>query len=235
MNKKLTFFAFFITATLFTACSNRVYNNEAFIRTNNLNDKTVAILPADVVITGNLPKNFSQEQKIKQELLESKYFQEMLYTEFLARSKSANKNKNNVNFLNPNQVNNSLKTNNILVANLKDKTFEDLAKTANADMVILVSIKKNRLVSDAAAIGLDVAENVLNSIFRSNPNNNVNNTNTATRTYDISLDITLADGATGTVISKFSTIKQITWQNNPETEIRRNFRVSTRKFAIKAN
>jgi hypothetical protein len=237
MKKILTISVFLLSITLLTSCGNRVYNNQAFINQNNLNDKTVAILPVDVILTGNMPKNFSEEQKINQQNLESKYFQDMLYAEFLDKSMAKNKGKSGVNFINPNQVNSKLKTNGVATSSLKDKTYQDLSKTVDADMLILVSIKKNRLVSDAAALGIDIAGNVLNSIFRSNPNNNTgNNTqNSTTRTYDIALDLTLADGATGTVISKFSTIRQITWQTNPETEIRRNFRVTTRKFAIRAN
>lgn len=236
MKKILILSLTIVSILLLSACSNRVYNNEAFISLNNLNNKTVAILPVDVILTGNMPKNFSEEQKINQQKLESKYFQEMLYTEFLDKSISASKKKSNVNFLNPNQVNSKLVAKNIIASSIKDKTYEDLSNTVNADMLMLITVKKNRLVSDAAAIGIDIAGNVLNSIFRSNPANNPNNIqNSATRTYDIALDITLADGVTGTVISKFSTIRQISWQTNPETEIRRIFRRVTRKFAVRSN
>lgn len=236
MKKILNLSLTIVSILLLSACSNRVYNNEAFISLNNLNNKTVAILPVDVILTGNMPKNFSEEQKINQQKLESKYFQEMLYTEFLDKSISASKKKSNVNFLNPNQVNSKLVAKNIIASSIKDKTYEDLSNTVNADMLMLITVKKNRLVSDAAAIGIDIAGNVLNSIFRSNPANNPNNIqNSATRTYDIALDITLADGVTGTVISKFSTIRQISWQTNPETEIRRIFRRVTRKFAVRSN
>jgi hypothetical protein len=211
----------------FSACSNRVFVNKAFLSQNSIDDKTVAILPVEVLLTGRLPKGFSEAQKVKQQNLESKFYQDMLYSEFLGKASRSNKRKAGVMFLNPREVNKKLNDKGINNENLRDKSMEELATITGADMVLIVTIKKNRLMSDGAAIGIDVAESVLNSVLKT-PNTN----NVATRTYDIAFDASLIDGQSGTTINKLANFRQANWQNDPGQVVRRNYATTTRKFGV---
>jgi hypothetical protein len=51
--------------------------------------------------------------------------------------------------------------------------MEELATITGADMVSIVTVKKNRLMSDGAALGKDVTKSVLNLVFKTDNTNNV--------------------------------------------------------------
>jgi hypothetical protein len=96
-------------------------------------------------------------------------------------------------------------------------------------MVFYVKINKQRLMSDGAAIGLDIAGNVLSSIFN---NSNTTNNSSTTKTQNISFTATLIDGASGTTISKLSEFKEASWNENPQKIIVRNYARMIRKIAV---
>jgi hypothetical protein len=87
-------------------------------------------------------------------------------------------------------------------------------------------------MSDGAAIGIDVAEGVLNSIFNKNADNSFNNG--STKTYNLTFDATLLDGLTGTTISKLTNFKEANWKENPEQIIKKNYSRVTRKTVVYA-
>lgn len=195
-----------------------------------MEDKTVAILPVEVILTGKLPKNMTEQQKATQEQYESKFYQELLHSKFLDKSRSAKKNKYGVHFINPQDVNSKLAKANINYSNLKEKSTEELATITGSDMILFVNIKKQRLMSDGAAIGLDIVESVINSVI--NPSGQNNTTNTTQKTHNISFAVTLIDGKTGTTISKLSDFKEANWQESPEIVLKRNYARTTRKLPV---
>jgi disulfide oxidoreductase YuzD len=97
----------------------------------------------------------------------------MLYSEFLDKATRSNRRKAGLLFLKPRAINKKFSYKGIDTENLRDKSMEELATITGADMVLIVIVKKNRLISDGAAIGKDVAESVLNSLFKTDNTNNV--------------------------------------------------------------
>ena len=97
-------------------------------------------------------------------------------------------------------------------------------------MIFIVKINKQRLLSDGAAIGIDIAEQVLNSVI--NPSGGNNNINSANRTHNVSFDATLIDGKTGTTIGKFSNLGEASWNAPPDLILRRNYALLTRKLSV---
>ena len=57
------------------SCNNRVYNNKVFLSQNFIENKTIAILPAEVILSGKLPKGMTDKEKVMQEQSESKFYQ----------------------------------------------------------------------------------------------------------------------------------------------------------------
>ena len=219
----------FLLCTFCISCNNRVYNNNVFLSQNSIENKTIAILPAEVILSGKLPKGMTDKEKVMQEQSESKFYQDLLYSEFLDKSKSSKKDKYGVHFINPQEVNNKLSKADFY-NNLKEKSNEELATVIGADMIFLVKINKQRILSDGAAIGIDIAEEVLNSVL--NPSGGNNNINSANRTHNISFDATLIDGKTGTTIGKFSNLRQATWNAPPDRILRRNYATITRQLSV---
>ena len=211
------------------SCNNRVYNNRVFLSQNSIENKTIAILPAEVILSGKLPKGMTDKEKIIQEQSESKFYQELLYSEFLDKSKSFKKDKYGVHFINPQEVNSKLIKADFY-NNLKEKSTEEIANVVGADMVFIVKINKQRLLSDGAAVGIDIAEQVLNSVL--NPSGRNNNINSANRTHNVSFDATLIDGKTGTTIGKFSNLGEASWNAPPDLILRRNYATITRKLSV---
>jgi hypothetical protein len=153
----------------------------------------------------------------------------MLYSEFLDKATRSNRRKAGLLFLKPRAINKKFSYKGIDTENLRDKSMEELATITGADMVLIVIVKKNRLISDGAAIGKDVAESVLNSIFKTDNTNNV-----ATKTYKIPYDASLIDGESGTTITKLSNFREANWQNNPENILKRNNAKTTINFGVYA-
>ena len=210
------------------SCNNRVYNNRVFLSQNSIENKTIAILPAEVILSGKLQKGMTDTEKMLQEQSESKFYQELLYSEFLDKSRSFKKNKYGVHFINPQEVNSKLIKADFY-NNLKEKSTEEIATTVGADMIFIVKINKQRLLSDGAAIGIDIAEVVLSSVLNPSGGNNVNSAN---RTHNISFDATLLDGKTGTTIGKFSNLGEASWNAPPDLILRRNYATITRKLSV---
>ena len=211
------------------SCNNRVYNNRVFLSQNSIENKTIAILPAEIILSGKLPKGMTDKEKMMQEQSESKFYQDLLYSEFLDKSKSSKKDKYGVHFINPQEVNRKLITSDFY-NNLKEKSIEEIANVVGADMVFIVKINKQRLLSDGAAVGIDIAEQVLNSVL--NPSGRNNNINSANRTHNVSFDATLIDGKTGTTIGKFSNLGEASWNAPPDLILRRNYATITRKLSV---
>jgi len=227
--KRFTVIALLLSAVLFQACSTKVYNNKAWLDQVNLEGKKVAILPAVVELTGRMPANFS-ESKIRQtEESESKLIQQEFYNQYLFKSKK-NKRKKYVDLMNVEQVNSKLQQQGIDIRESWQMSPDSLGKLLGADMVLKLSVKKNRIMSDAASFGIGVATTVLGNIL----NNGAQNTsvNNGAKTYNMFLDATLTDVNTHTVITKFTHDGDASWNRPPEKIVEASGRKIVRKGVI---
>ncbi|HXH99254.1 MAG TPA: hypothetical protein VNI52_03220 [Sphingobacteriaceae bacterium] len=228
------FFAGLVIVAVLQSCSNEVYNNESYIRTSSLRGKKVAILPVEVEFTGRLPKGYTLETKRVTEDKESTEIQNMVYREYLFRAKRANKNQQSVEIINIDQVNSRLRAHGINPRKSWTMNPDSLGKLVGADMVMRVRVKKDRIMSTAASIGVGVATTVLENILNRNGSGNSTSIGSGGRTYNIFFDATLSDVNSSTVISKISKDGDASWSETPEEVIKGSSGKMVRRGAVHA-
>lgn len=227
------FFAGVAIVAVLQSCSREVYNNESFIRTSELNGKTVAILPVDVEFTGNLPKGYTIANKKATEDKESTEIQNMVFREYLYRAKKARKKQKSVEILSVEQVNSRLREGGIAPRDSWNMNPDSLGKMIGADMVMRIRVKKDRIMSNAASIGIGVATTVLENILNRGSGTSTH-VGSGGKTYNIYFDATLSDVSSGTVISKISRSGDASWNHSPEDVIRNSSGKMVRKGAVHA-
>lgn len=226
MTKQKTLFSALLLGMICVSCNNRVYNNKSFLLQNSIKNKTVAILPIQIKLTGKIPKEITAQQISLEEESQGKVYQELLYSEFLDKSKAERKNKFGINFISTLEVNNKLQKAGVDYKSLQQRTAKELAAILGVDMILQVKIHKQRLMSNYAALGFDIAREVLNEVGR------LNTLGLPTNTHHLIYDATLFDGLIGTTICELSNLKYVSYREDNEHILRRNFARTTRKMAI---
>ena len=82
MKKNLLFYLVIIFSSVLFSCSNKYYTASNFSEKTE-DHKVVAILPAEIIMSGKLPKNMSPEDIAKTEEAESINFQYALLNSIL--------------------------------------------------------------------------------------------------------------------------------------------------------
>jgi hypothetical protein len=162
------------------SCSNKYYTASNFEEKTEKH-KVVAILPAEVTLSGKLPKNLSPEDIAKAEERESIDFQYALMNSILNHA-NTKKYITTVNFQDINTTQKILEQNNISVRDSWKKNDEELAKLLGVDAVIRMNIRKQRYMSDEASYGVGVAKQV---IYKIGVGSKVPVPSSVGKTYDI--------------------------------------------------
>jgi hypothetical protein len=160
LNSTLT--ALLVLITL-SSC-HRYYTSKSF-DVKTIKHKAIAILPPQMLLTGNQPKNLTLTQIAEIEEKESKLFQEALYNNILRR---ANQGKYTMD-VNVQPVNNTialLEKNGMSLRDSWQKDDKELAKLLGVDAVVRSSIQKDRYMSDLASAGIDAGQKVLNAVLK---------------------------------------------------------------------
>jgi hypothetical protein len=158
--KKHLLFIFVVSAGLFLfSCSNKYYTANNFEEKTE-NHKVVAILPAEMIFSGKLPKNQSPEAIAQAEERESVDFQYALLNGIL-RHANTRKYVTTINFQDLNTTEKILRENNISVRDSWKQNDAELAKLLGVDAVIRMRIQKRRYMSDEASYGVDVAKQIV--------------------------------------------------------------------------
>ena len=179
--KKNLLFAFIASFVLFLfSCSNRYYKASNFEEKTE-NHKVVAILPAEITLSGKLPKNSTPEAIAQTEERESVDFQYALLNSIL-RHANTRKYITTVNFQDINTTLKILEQNNISVRDSWKKDDNELAKLLGVNSVIRMNIRKQRYMSDEASYGVGVAKQV---IYRTGIGSKVPVPNSVGKTYDV--------------------------------------------------
>jgi hypothetical protein len=228
------FFAGVAIVAVLQSCSNEVYNNESYIRTSSIRGKKVAILPVEVEFTGRLPKGYTFENKKITEDKESTDIQNMVYREYLYRAKKGRRKQHSVEIMNIDQVNSRLRDRGIDPRESWAMNPDSLGKLVGADMVMRIRVKKDRIMSNAASLGIGVATTVLENILTRNGSGASTTVDSGGKTYNIYFDATLSDVKTSTVISKISKDGDASWNETPEEVIRTSSGKMVRKGAVYA-
>lgn len=179
--KKNLLYACTVSFVLFLfACSNKYYTAGNFSEKTE-DHKVVAILPAEIVFSGKLPKNLSPEDIAKAEETESVNFQYALMNSIL-RHANTKKYITTVNFQDINTTQKMLDQNNISVRDSWKRDDNELAKLLNVDAVIRMNIRKQRYMSDEASYGVGVAKQV---IYKTGIGSKVPVPSSVGKTYDV--------------------------------------------------
>jgi hypothetical protein len=180
MKKNLLLFCLGATFLFLFSCSNRSYTASNFSEKTE-DHKVVAILPAEIIFTGKLPKNSTPESIAESEERESIDFQYALMNSIL-RHANTRKYITTVNFQDINTTLKMLEQNNIPVRDSWKKDDNELAKLLGVDAVIRMNIRKQRYMSDEASYGVGVAKSV---IYRTGIGSKVPVPNSVGKTYDV--------------------------------------------------
>lgn len=178
MKKNLLFLS--LVFLVLISCSRRVYTASNFEEKTEAH-KVVAILPAEIIMTGKLPKNLSPEDVAKAEETESINFQYALLNSIL-RHANTRKYITTVNFQDINTTQKLLDQNNISVRESWKKDDNELARLLGVDAVIRMRIEKRRYMSDEASYGIDVAKQV---IYKTGVGSKVPVPYSVGKTYDV--------------------------------------------------
>ena len=150
---------------VFGACSN-VYTDKSFFSNNNLNGQTLAVLPVEVVFSGNLPRSWNSARLEKERYERSVAFQDAVYQDLLFKaSRKPKAGKAHVKLMDPRVVNEKLFAKGFNPQDTWDVSSADLAGILGVDMVIRGRVENVRYMSQAAAIGINTGASVLEGIL----------------------------------------------------------------------
>jgi hypothetical protein len=147
----------------FSSC-HRYYTSSSFEEKTSRH-KRIAILPPQVVVTGNLPKNLSISYLEELTEKESKLFQQALYSNVLKRG---NTGKYVLDVMVQPYTNTlaAFEKNNITVKDSWMMDDKELAELLDVDAVVRTSIQKERFMSDLASAGIDAGRKILDAVLK---------------------------------------------------------------------
>lgn len=145
-----------------SSCRHKFYTAANFDEETR-DHKKVAILPAEMIFTGNRPQNMTDADIAKTEELESTVFQQFLYNNILKYSKKG-RYYTTVSFQSTTSTLQLLEKNDISVRESWKMTAEELKQLLNVDAVVRMKVQKERYMSDLASLEISVGQKVLNTI-----------------------------------------------------------------------
>lgn len=186
----------------------------------------IAVLPVEVVFTGQAPENLSEEDIIEIERAESLSFQLSLYNDILRSTKSGRK-PLWVNLQTTKRTNSLLDDASIDIFASWDSDPVELAEILDVDAVLVSRIEKMRYMSDLESFGIDLGVHIANAIlshpFWWIPHN-------LAKSKEIRASYQLVDRGNGTTIWSFADNVPADWSQTSEEIIREVTRRASRKF-----
>lgn len=157
MKKSILFTA--LLGLLVAASCNRFYKSPDFAERTK-DHRTVAVLPYEIVITGRLPKDLTEDDKTKIENAESVAFQKSL-THMVHVVGARGRRELTVTVQPPEKTLQILEENGISIRDSWNADPQKLAALLGVDAVVRGKTIKQRYLSGLESIGVDVAANVL--------------------------------------------------------------------------
>lgn len=146
----------------FSSCAHRYYTSETFEQ-QSVRHRVIAILPAEMIFTGNQPKNISAEDISLIEETESLTFQNSLYNGILKHA-NTRKYTTYVSVQDISTTQQLLKGAGISVRDSWKEDDRKLAQLLNVDAVVRMRVQKKRYMSDLASLGISVGQQILSSV-----------------------------------------------------------------------
>ena len=162
MKKNLPLLGFGLLILFTSSCGGHKYYTATNFEEQTFEHKLVAVLPAEMIFTGNKPKNLTEENIASIEEQESTTFQLSLYNSIL-RHANTKKYVTTINFQDVNTTQKLLDENKIPVRESWKLNDKDLAKLLGVDAVIRMRIQKQRYMSDIASYGIGVGRQIIYS------------------------------------------------------------------------
>src|SRR5690606_126662 len=138
MKTFLPLFSFVVLITI-SACQRKVYQSAQFEQ-QTMDHKKLAILPAEMIYTGKMPKDLLQEDLEAIEESESVAFQHSLYNSIL-RHANTRKYFTTINFQNTGSTLQLLEKNNISIRESWKMNSDELAALLGVDAVVKMRIQ----------------------------------------------------------------------------------------------
>jgi hypothetical protein len=145
---------------LFTSCAGHKYYTSSAFDQQTARHKLIAVLPAEMIYTGTLPKNLSPEDIAFIEETESRTFQNSLYNSIL-RHANSRKFYTSINVQDIGTTLKLLEENKITIRDSWKQDDRQLAKVLGVDAVVRMRIQKKRYMSDLASMGVNMGRQVL--------------------------------------------------------------------------
>ncbi|NJO25395.1 MAG: hypothetical protein HC867_05935 [Bacteroidia bacterium] len=141
------------------SCSRKHYTS-SFFDQQTAGHRKIAVLPSEMVFTGNLPKELTKEDVAKIEEQESRAFQMALYSNILQHANSR-KYYMSVDVQDVNKTINTLQENNISFRESWKTDDKRLLDLLGVDAIVRMQITKKRYMSDYASYGVTVARDII--------------------------------------------------------------------------
>lgn len=195
--------------------------------------ESMAVLPVEMIMTGNIPNNLTPEAVASIEEYESLEFQTSVYNSII-RSTKRGKKPLMVNLQSKQETNAILAEAGISIRDSWKMNPTELAAVLGVDAVVTTKILKERFLSDAASYGIEVGTDILTS---STGGTGLPIPARLNRTYSIDVDVSAVSASSGNVMFSNRDVISIDWANTPEQAIERVNRRLIRQFpyARKAN
>jgi hypothetical protein len=153
----------FSALLLVSACSTVNYESPQFAE-RAVHHQVIAVLPFEMVLDGDPPKNLTAAQIISIEEAESVAFQEAYYYRLLGQSSAHRKHPIRVRIQHVEETNRLLVEKGIGVRESWGMSAKSLAQALRVDAVIRTSVRKTRYLSGGESFAIDTGLHVFNEI-----------------------------------------------------------------------
>ncbi|MEJ7691616.1 hypothetical protein [Daejeonella sp.] len=193
---------------IIASCNSNVYKDKAFFSKVNLSGQTLAVLPAEVTYSGNLPKSWDDARITKMENEASSGLQQEVYDDFLYHaSDRAVRKKWNIKLMDIKVVNDRLEKSGISLKDSWNLPSEEIARILGADMVVRAKVENVRYMSQAAATGINIGASVIEGLL------NKGNSSTVglprTRSGETDMDLSLYHSSQPEAIVRFNAERRL--------------------------
>jgi hypothetical protein len=228
------FFSFCFIAGSFQACHTK---NAARHST-----KLVAVLPAEVILSGKQPKRLKTDQIEKLEEAESLIIQNKLVEAIVSSLAEVKKSKMGI--VDPEKVNQKLQSSGISIRESWKAEPEVLAKLLGVDEVIKIKVTKTRYMSNLSGYGINLGTDILEilkSFYLSKLSINSESPEEQPESKSLGTTTTLDFFArsirksNGTVSWSYSQVKELEYNESVDQEIAVITKNAGAKFPKKSN
>ncbi|MBY0476455.1 MAG: hypothetical protein K2Q24_02325 [Chitinophagaceae bacterium] len=145
-------------SVLITSCARK----RMMERVQRYNIKTIAILPAQLEVTGNIPKKLTPEQMQQIIIRNTRFLNQALYTDLVQYVDTRLRRYSQVEFQSAERTKKLLSEKGITDSASWQMDPIDLAKILGVDAVVATKVTQQHILDDDVAMGIDVIGGVLN-------------------------------------------------------------------------